>query len=143
MAFIRNQNLPYIDEREFADLAERFSLSATYLRRLLMEARIPLAPMVEGVRQDTFPDLERTLLALLREYASSGPERRRKCRKLVITAKDHARLAWTREKEEGRQRKEEMVLWMLTWLENPGVFPYWVALRKRKVESPQPDRGPS
>jgi len=30
--------------------------------------------------------------------------------------------------------KEEMVLWMLTWLENPGVFATWLELRKRAAQ---------
>jgi hypothetical protein len=52
----------------------------------------------------------------------------------VITAKDHARLAMRKTNEEKRALKEEMILWMLTWLENPGVFPIWVALRKISPE---------
>jgi hypothetical protein len=46
-------------------------------------------------------------------------------RKIVITAKDHAK--WHPE------GKEEMILWMTTWLENPPVFREWVALRKHAL----------
>jgi hypothetical protein len=77
--------------------------------------------------------LERTLVALQHDYDSADAEERRKCRALVITAKDHARWALRREGIEPARKaiKEEMLLWMLTWLENPALFSSWVAIRKR------------
>ncbi|MBL8217424.1 MAG: hypothetical protein JNK87_42275 [Bryobacterales bacterium] len=104
-------------------------------RDLLRECGVPLAPLVEGVRQDTFANLERTLLLLWQEYAAADREGRRQCRALVIEAKDHARLAARNPKvsEDKRQQKEEMLLWMLTWLENPGAFELWVGLRKQRL----------
>lgn len=95
--------------------------------------------MVEGVRQDCFEELERTLLAIDREYAAAleaaDPARAQACRRLVIEAKDHARLALRRPAThpQNAARKEEMILWMLTWLENPGVFAAWVRLRKQAL----------
>jgi len=91
---------------------------------------------VEGVRQDSFEELERTLMAIDREYAQAwaagGRERARACRRLVILAKDHARWALRNPKTppEKKAGKEEMILWMLTWLENPGAFATWLGLRK-------------
>lgn len=106
-------------------------VSEAYLRRLLRESGAPLAPVVAGVRQGSLPELERSLLDLGEEYArareAGDKARERLCRRLVIEAKDHARWALRR----GRAEKEEMILWMLTWLENPGVFPAWVELRKK------------
>ena len=32
---------------------------------------------------------------------------------------------------EKRKQKEDMVEWMLVWLENPEVFPAWVEARKK------------
>ena len=46
-------------------------------------------------------------------------------RRLVITAKEHARLAARIPSK--RPEKEEMILWLTTWLENPPVFREWVA----------------
>ena len=112
-------------------------ISDSYLRKLLKESGIPLAPMVEGVVQDNFESLERTLLALTEEY--EDPDKRRGTRRLVITAKDHARFAMKRTPDPvKRAEKEEMVLWMLTWLDNPSLFPLWVPLRK-KEHGIQPD----
>lgn len=88
-------------------------------------------PLVEGVHQDSFDELERTLLAVLTEYERSPREARR----AVIRAKDHARWCLNRADEDKKQTKREMILWMLTWLENPGVFPAWLELRKRVVLS--------
>ena len=94
--------------------------------------------MVEGVRQESFEELERTLLALDREYAAAreaGDEAQaRACRRAVIEAKDHARLALRNPKThpEKAAQKQEMILWLLTWLENPAVFAPWLVLRKQR-----------
>lgn len=120
-----------IGEQEFEAIrAELGPVTTNYLRRLLRESGVELAPMVEGVRQENFDALERTLLALLQEYEQGGAARRAAVRRLVIEAKDHARFAARR--PEKREGKEEMALWMLTWLENPPLFPQWVKLRRAR-----------
>lgn len=92
-----------------------------------------------GIRQDSFEELDHTLAALDREYfsaiAAGDHARAQACRRLVIEAKDHARWALRSPKLtlEQRAAKEEMILWMLTWLENPGVFSTWLELRKRAL----------
>ena len=119
-----------IDEAEWAILrAELRDISGAYLRRLLRESGVPLGPLVEGVRQETFEALESSLLSLLEEYERSDPARRQSVRRVVIEAKDHAR--WAARKTDRRLEKEEMTLWMLTWLENPPLFPQWVQLRRK------------
>jgi len=118
-----------IDEPLAAKLrAEMDGTGDRVYRNLLRECSVALAPLVEGVRQDDLHQLERTLLGLAQEYrANSKP-----CRKAVIEAKDHARLVSRNPKvsAEKRAEKEEMVLWMLTWLENPSIFEIWVGMRK-------------
>jgi hypothetical protein len=47
---------------------------------------------------------------------------------VVITSKEHARLA--AQNPAKRAEKEEMILWLLTWLENPPLFAAWVRLRR-------------
>ena len=119
-----------IGESEWAVLlAELSGISPEYLRRLLRESGWPLGPLVEGVRQETFEALESSLLNLLKEYESSDAARRQSIRRLVIEAKDHARFA--ARKPERTLEKEEMALWMLTWLENPPLFPQWVQIRRK------------
>jgi len=112
-------------------------ISDGYLRRLLRdwakESGVPLGPLVEGVRQESFGVLESSLLRLLGEYEQGAAATRLRVRKLVIDAKEHAR--WTSKRaaarnEEKLAEKGEMILWMLTWLENPPVFPEWVRLRR-------------
>ena len=119
-----------IDEAEWAMLrAELGKISTSYLRRLLRESGVPLGPLVEGVRQETFEALKSSLLSLLEEYERSDSARRQSIRRVVIEAKDHAR--WAARKPERRVEKEEMALWMLTWLENPPLFPQWVQIRRK------------
>jgi len=131
-----------IGETEWGELQALLApVSERYLRNLLRNAGIPMDPLVEGVRQDSFEHLERTMLALGEELAlarrSGRREREELCRRVVIVAKDHARLAARRlERSPGaRADKEEMIAWMRVWLENPEVFPIWLALRKRKLEA--------
>jgi len=114
-------------------LRERLApVSDSYLRSLLRSSGIPLDPVVEGVRQDSFENLERTLCALAQVYAADG-ECAAACRRAVLTGKDHARLASRRRGAslEEKARKEEMASWMLVWLEKLAIFPQWLALRKK------------
>jgi hypothetical protein len=90
---------------------------------------VQLSPLVEGVRQESFDALESSLLKLLDEYESGDVAMRTTIRRLVIESKDHAR--WAARKPEKRGEKQEMALWMLTWLENPPLFPQWVKLRRQ------------
>lgn len=117
-----DQRKPFlIDQTEFEQLAEALApVSEGYLRKLLRESGVPLAPMVEGVRQSNLGVLELSLLALLAEYESGDAVHRKAVRKLVVSAKEHARWA----------NKQEHVLWLATWLENPPLFPAWARLRK-------------
>jgi hypothetical protein len=118
-----------VGEAEWDELRRQLApVSESYLRKLLRESGVPLAALVEGVRQETLEALESSLLRMLTEYETGARERKALVRKAVITAKDHARLA--SRKEEVRAVKEEMILWMLTWLENPVLFPDWLRLRK-------------
>ncbi len=102
-------------------------VSNSYLRKLLRESGAPLHSLVEGVRQDDFDQLERTLLALLADY--EGSDDPGAVRKLVIEAREHAGFALKKHPE-----KAEMILWMRTWLENPGIFPQWLKLRREKMK---------
>ena len=100
--------------------AELAPVTENYLRKLVRDVGVPLAPIVDGVRQSNLGELELSLIALLAEYEAADAEQKRAVRKLVLTAKDHAR--WT--------HKEENVLWLTTWLENPPLFPAWARLRR-------------
>jgi hypothetical protein len=121
-----------IGEAEFAQLfAALAPVSESYLRKLVRECGVPLDAMIEGVRQTTFDDLEASLLKLLGEYERSDAAQRMAVRRLVITAKEHARLA--ARNPEKRADKEEMILWMNTWLENPPVFEQWLRMRRTQT----------
>ena len=128
--WLERQRPARIGEREWAMLrVELDPISGSYLRRLLRESGVQLSPLVEGVRQESFDALESSLLKLLDEYESGDVAMRTTIRRLVIESKDHAR--WAARKPEKRGEKQEMALWMLTWLENPPLFPQWVKLRRQ------------
>jgi hypothetical protein len=123
-----------IGEAEWtALLAALAPVSESYLRKLLRATGIPLALLIEGVRQESLDALETSLLKLCGEYEQGGAERRARVRKLIITARDHARWA-ARKSSSKKTEKEEMMLWMLTWLENPPLFADWVRLRRAALQ---------
>ena len=106
-------------------------ISDRTLRGLLRELSVPMEPLLAGVDQSSMETLEVSLLALLEVYRQ-GPQR--DCRRLVIQAKDHARWASRRAKDNLRRiQKQEMVDWMLVWLESPEVFPVWLRVRKQAI----------
>ncbi len=118
-----------IGETELAELARALApISESYLRKLVRESGVPLDPTVAGVRQANFDELEESLRLLLDEYTRGGAKRQASVRKVVITAKDHARLAARNPAR--RAEKEEVILWLTTWLENPPLFPAWAAIRR-------------
>ena len=100
--------------------AELAPISESYLRRLLRASGVPLTPEVEGIRQEDFAALERTLLATTDRAA-------------VLLAKRHAELA-RRSPRANRPVKSEMIEWMRVWLETPDAFAAWVKLRKATAE---------
>ena len=131
-----------IGETEFAAIrAVLGSVSDSYLRKLLRSCDLPLHPLIEGVVQDNPDALARTLLALEAEYRAGDAFMRHRVRDLVITAKEHCRWALRRMSGDAEvcREKEEALLWMLTWLENPPLFGDWLAIRRRagaaRVES--------
>ena len=138
--YLAERNLSAISEREWRELVARLApVSESYLRRLLADTGIPVEPPFGGVRQKAFDELENSLLEMEEVYsrASGAGDRGRaqQCRNAVIQAKDHARLAARSLKAsaEKKAQKQEMIQWMLVWLENPGIFPAWVKLRKVKM----------
>jgi hypothetical protein len=124
--WLQRQGVKRVDEALAARLREEFpEISPTTVRRALRESGLELDPLVEGVRQDSLADLERTLLALAAEYEHGDAARRARVRALVLEARRHAELAAR------RKPKDEELLWLRTWLENPLVFPVWARLRRR------------
>jgi hypothetical protein len=122
-----------IGEMEWARLhIDLGPISGSHLRRLLRESGVPLSPLVEGVRQETLDALESSLLTMLAEYERGDVPYRTSIRSSVIEAKEHAR--WAARNPDKRTEKLEMASWMLTWLENPPLFPQWVKLRRQALK---------
>jgi hypothetical protein len=97
-------------------------------------------PRVASQKLDskTLEGLEASLREFQRLYAEQ-PLHRRELREMVIKAKDRARFASRNPKAAAEKRavKEEMVQWMLVWLDDPAMFSDWVSLRHRKNSAGQ------
>jgi hypothetical protein len=100
----------------------------------LRASGLPITAPWSGVATHSMDELEATLLELTQVY-ETRPDLRRYCRDQVITAKDRARWASRSSgvDEPKRRMKEEMVEWMLVWLDDPAVFPAWIQLRRRNM----------
>jgi hypothetical protein len=127
-----------IGEPEWNELRARLGpISDRYLRELLHATGVRFEQPFAGVRQGSFAELEESLREMGDVYAAAmeagDRQKARHCRNVVIQSKDHARLASKRAtaSPEKKAIKEEMVRWMLVWLENPAIFPEWATLRKK------------
>jgi hypothetical protein len=128
------QTVGMIDEETWARLKRELApVSDSYLHSLLKHGGRPLTPLVEGVNVSSLDDAERTLRALSSEYGAADIIRRKTCRSVVIGAKQKLRWSLQRAVREdtSRSAKEEILLWIATWLENPAVFPDWIVLRRQ------------
>ena len=128
-----------ITESVWRDLLTRMApVSESYLRELLRNTALPFDQPYAGIRQHTFEELEASLGEMLEVYqaamAAGDRDRARYCRRQVIAAKDRAKFLVKK-----IPAKEEMAQWMLVWLENPEVFPAWVAARKPRMEASRRD----
>jgi hypothetical protein len=138
--WLASKAIERVTEQDFSDLVRTFpEIKARTLRQALRESGLNLAAMVDGVRQDSLLELARTLSALQNEYqaAADDPPRQRRIRSLVIESKAHARFASARKPE-----KQEMVEWMLVWLQDPSLFDTWARLRLRSIGELGADRMP-
>ncbi len=122
---VARRGLAVIDEPAARELRAAVpGLTDAYFRQLLRASGIALSPLVEGVRQDSLQELQRTLLAQLEEYQRGDTVA---TRRNVIEARMHARLA---QRRKPTAEREEAILWMTTWLENPAIFAEWLPLRR-------------
>ena len=86
------------------------------------------------VQWKTLEELEGSLLRLRQVY-SDEPAKRQEVRAAVIRTKDRARAASRNPKVSPAKRseKDEMVKWMLVWLDDPAIFADWVTLRRTRL----------
>jgi hypothetical protein len=134
LAAILVERSPVVIDAEFWEELRRLltPISESYLRQLLKQTDVALDPLVEGVNLHSLADLERTLLSLQQEYAAGDPSSRRQIRRMVIEGKDRARWSLKKASPGTETVRQEMLLWLMTWLENPEVFPTWLILRKKQ-----------
>jgi len=129
--FLAERQPAAVTEAVWRELLDRLApISESYLRELIRDTGLPFDQPYAGIRQHTLEELEQSLCEMLEVYraanAAGDRQRARYCRRQVIAAKDRAKF------HAGRiPLKEEMVQWMLVWLENPDVFPAWVSARRR------------
>lgn len=107
-------------------------VSESYLRDLLRATGLPFDQPWAGIRQHTLDELEESLRGMRTVYReaveSDDRERARYCRRQVIAAKDRAKFLARK-----NPAKQEMVEWMLVWLEDPEMFPPWVEARRKQL----------
>jgi hypothetical protein len=147
--YLAEKHPPAITEAVWGELLMRLApVSESYVRDLLRATGLPFDQPYAGVAQHTFDELEQSLRSMHKVYADARSHGNRQraghCRRQVIAAKDRAKfLARSpRITPEKQAQKEEMVQWMLVWLENPEVFPAWVEARKNALLGGSKQPGP-
>jgi hypothetical protein len=142
-SYVESKSLQAVTGEVWQDLLLRLApVSESYLRELVRNAGLPFDQPYAGIEQHTLEELEASLLGMLQVYqeavAAGNRDRARYCRRQVIAAKDRAKFLANNSKlgPEKVALKQEMVDWMMVWLENPPVFPAWVKARKPHWEQP-------
>ncbi|MCZ2154618.1 MAG: hypothetical protein LC114_12065 [Bryobacterales bacterium] len=122
-------------QREFPSVAQNT------LRHDLFDTGLPLDPLVEGVRFDTIEDFHRSLTALAARHRANLEQQPGQpmttARSRVLEGRRKAELALRNPRltAEKRAAMQEKFLWLRTWLENPGLFEGWAALRLKKLRN--------
>jgi len=123
-------------------------IAPRYLLEVLLLTEIEIDRKLGGIPVDLrgrveFSDERAARISLLEmaaEYQmakdTDRDERAEDCRRAVILAKDRLRMILGNKSmaEEKRAQKEELLQWFLVWLENPAVFPDWLALRRKQLK---------
>lgn len=122
----------FVTPEVFSTLLLESGLSASYLRRRLLERGQEIHVLIEGVRQDSQANLERTLTALAAVYENQPSEARQR----VLESRMH--LDFALRKDPGNPLRQIVLLHLRTWLENPPVYPLWVSLQKKKPPGEEP-----
>ncbi len=94
-----------------------------------------IPPDLRGkVRTGSLEEARQSLLAMSREYAQS-PDKSRAAdvHGAVLRSKQHTKLALaSRMDGDKRKVKQEILEWLLVWLENPAIFESWLSVRESK-----------
>jgi len=129
--------------------------SDSYLMDILLTTEVDIDRSLGGIPTDlrnrvhtaTHEQAKASLLVMATEYADAADATRAEdVRRTVRRAKDRVRLLLRGSlSPEKRQAKQEILEWMLVWLENPLVFKSWIEIRTRPIRDccddsiPHPD----
>lgn len=155
-AIIDESELAAIRSHVTAALARAKLPSDRYLLDVVSETPVEISRSLGGLPLDlrhrvhlSDPDAAAaSLLDLQREYEAARARgdrvRTADCRRAVVQAKDRLRLVLRRRNVsvEKRKEKEELLQWVLVWLENPELFGPWVELRRRASGPPAGQQAP-
>lgn len=121
----------FVSPAFFDQLLTQTGASPNYLKRLLREQSIPLHPLIEGVRQDNLHNLTRTLTSLSELYSPLPAP----ARAVVLESKAHTKLLLLRNPQD--PWRNQVLLHLNTWLENPAIYPIWSQLQMRNAANPE------
>jgi predicted aminopeptidase len=139
-AMLAEKNWTAVGAAEWEQLRAVFAESS--LREWLRGTGLRVDQPYRGVETKTLALLEDSLAAMADLYQRDQASRKT-CRATVIAAKDRARFASRNQKVDPKKRalKAEMVEWMLVWLDDPGMFSTWAALRQKTL-TPSSEQAP-
>ena len=120
-----------------------------YLMDILLTTEVDIDRSLGGIPADlrnkvhtsSYEHAKASLLVMAKEYADAADAARAEdVRRTVRRAKDRVRLLLRGSlSPEKRQAKQEILEWMLVWLENPLVFESWIEIRTRSMRDYRDD----
>lgn len=148
-------------DREAFDAIRKYAAAATgrgrlpsagYVLDILLSTALPVDRELGGfpadlrgrVRTASLHDAARSLAEMAHEYEEAAdPVRAADVRRAVMHTKKHVSLALAGNIGDAKRAvKQEVLLWLRVWLENPEVFEVWHALRSRESERKTREREP-
>jgi hypothetical protein len=123
--------------------------SDSYLMDILLTTEVDIDRSLGGIPVDlrnkvhtaSYEQAKASLLVMAEEYADAADAvRAEDVRRTVRRAKDRVRLLLRGGlSPEKRQAKQEILEWMLVWLENPLVLESWIEIRTRSMRDYRDD----
>ena len=152
--FLEEHQLERVDARTLQQILQHVASrlerarqpSKAYVLDILLSTPVEVDRAIGGippdlrgkVRTGSLEQARQSLLAMSREYAQA-PDKARAVdvHRAVMRSKQHTMLALAgRMGDQKRKEKQEILEWLLVWLENPAIFASWLAVRERQRHDP-------
>ncbi len=147
LEFLKQNQIECVDRETFQRIQNyvfhhmdgKRRLSKQYLLDILLSTKLEVDRRVGGfpvnlrnkVKTGSLTETRKSLIAMSNEYKQATDQLHAKdIHRAVIYSKEHIRLSLgSKISEEKRTEKQEILDWLLVWLENPRIFENWISVK--------------